>query len=148
MSYSTVIADTLAATLVRSAELNAHQLAGHVANLEFWLSEVRHCIDVISGYGERFEAMSAAQKAYVAERNTLEYHYRCQGYCEICAEGRTPTPPRRVPHGALRASLQGLRDAAYQLLVRCYHTGFIDETRLREGADSIGTGVDVRDLKR
>jgi len=148
MSYSTVVADTLAETLARFATLNPHQLSGHVANLEFWLSEVKHCVDVIDGYGRRFEAMKAAQEAYVAERHTLEYHYFCDGYCEICAQGQSPTPPRRVPHGALKTSLQALRDAAYHFLVRCYETGFIDESRLREAADSIGTGVDVRDLRR
>lgn len=148
MSYSTELAETLAKTLARFATLNAHQLTGHVANLGFWLAEVRHCIEVINGYSKRFDAMTGAQKAYVAERQTLEYHYICKDYCDICAKGQTPAPPRRVPHGALKTSLQALRDAAYHFLVRCYETGFIDEIRLREAADSIGTGVDLSDLKR
>jgi hypothetical protein len=148
MSYSTEISETLTTTLARFATLNPHQLSGHVANIDFWLSEVRHCIGVINGYSKRFEAMTAAQKEYVAERHTLEFHYICEDYCDICAKGHTPTLPRRVPHGALKSSLQTLRDAAYHFLLRCYETGLIDENRLREAADSIGTGVDVRDLNR
>jgi hypothetical protein len=148
MSYATEISKTLTETLARFATLNPHQLAGHVANMDFWLSEVRHCIEVLNGYGKRFEAMTAAQKEYVAEWNTLEYPYLCNDYCPICAKGQTPTPPRRVPHGALKDALQGLRDAAYRFLVRCYQVDFIDEARLRAAADSIGTGVDLSDLKR
>lgn len=149
MSYSTDIAKTLTETLARFATLNPHQLAGHVANLEFWLSEARHCIGVIDGYGKRFDAMTAGQKNYVAENHTLEYRNICGDFdCSICAEGRTPTLPHRVPHGALKNSLQALRDAAYHFLVRCYEAGFIDETSLREAADSIGTGIDLSDLKR
>lgn len=102
MSYSTVIADTLAETLARFATLNPHQRSGHAANLEFWLSEVRHGVEVIDGYGRRFEAMKAAQEAYGAERHTLEYHYICDGYCEICAEGwpRAATAMRSVGRGS------------------------------------------------
>lgn len=148
MSYATEISKALTETLARFATLNSHSLAGHVANMDFWLSEVRHCIEVINGYGNRFEAMTAAQKEYVTRNSTLVYHYICKDYCSICEQGRTPTLPRRVPHGALKSSLQELRDAAYHFLVRCYETGFIDETRLREAADSIGTGIDVSDLKR
>ena len=102
MSYSTEISKTLTETLARFATLNPHQLAGHVANIDFWLSEVRHCIEVINGYGKRFEAMTAAQKKYVAEKGTLVYHYICKDYCSICAQGRTPKLPYRVPHGTLK----------------------------------------------
>lgn len=148
MSYSTEIAEALTQTLARFATLNPHQLAGHVANLDFWLAETRHCVDVIEGYNKRFEGMKAAHVRYAAERQTLEYHYICEDYCPICGKGTPVAPPKRVPHGALNGALRELRDAAYHFLVRSYKAGFIDEARLREAADSIGTGVDVSDLQR
>ena len=148
MSYSTEISKTLTDTLARFATLNPHQLAGHVANLDFWLAEARHSVEVIEGYKKRFEAMKAAQMKYVAENHTLEYHYICKDYCPICAKGTPAAPPKRVPHGALNDALRALRDAAYQFLLQCYKTGFIDQARLRDAADSIGTGIDLRDLER
>jgi hypothetical protein len=148
MSYSTEISKKLTETLARFATLNPHQLAGHVANLDFWLAETRHCVEVIEGYKKRFEAMKAAQMEYVAEKHTLEYHYICKDYCPICAKGTPAAPPKRVPHGAMNDALQSLRDAAYHFLVQCYKAGFIDEVRLRKATDSVGTGVDVSDLER
>ena len=55
MSYSSQIADLLAAQLTKFVTLNRHQLAGQASNLDFWLLEVRHCLAVIDGYRERFE---------------------------------------------------------------------------------------------
>ena len=148
MSYPIEISKALTETLARFVSLNAHQLAGHAANLDFWLGEVKHCIEVIEGYRRRFEVMKAAQMAYVAEKRTMEFSYRCEGYCPICAEGESALPPRPIPEGQLREALRALRDAAYHFLVRCYRTDFFDETRLRQAADSVGTGIDVGDLKR
>jgi len=61
MSYSTGLAKILTNNLTRFATLNAHQLDGHAANLDFWLAESRHCIDVIDRYAKRFATMKAVQ---------------------------------------------------------------------------------------
>ena len=150
MSYSTELSKTLTETLDRFVTLNPHQLAGHAANLDFWLTEIRHCVEGIDGYRKRFEEMKAAQMEYVALKSTVESASgRCDGYCPICEEHRwsTPPSPKSVPHKELKDALRALRDTAYRFLVRCHKIGFIDEARLREAADSIGTGVDVSDLK-
>lgn len=42
MSFSTEMAGLVAGQLARFVTLNRHQLAGQVANLEFWLAQVRH----------------------------------------------------------------------------------------------------------
>jgi hypothetical protein len=148
VSYPVEISKTLVETLTRFVTLNPHQLAGHVANLDFWLAEVRHCIEVIDGYRKRFEAMKSAQRGYVAQKRTVEFSYRCEGYCPICAKGESALPPKPIPDSQLNEASRALRDAAYHFLVRCYKTGFIDEARLREAANSIDTGIDVGDLKR
>jgi len=148
MSYSTEISKILAETFGRFATLNSHQLAGHAVNLDFWLAETRHCFEVIEGYRRRFEAMTAAQTRYVAEKHTMEYRHTCQGFCPICDKGTPAEPPRRVPKEDLNNTLRELREAAYRFLVRCHKTGLIDETQFRQAADSIGTSVDVNDLGR
>jgi hypothetical protein len=73
MAYSTDIARILADQITRFASLNRHQLVGHVANLGFWMTEVRHCLDVIDGYGPRFEQMRAAPMKHVSEHGTVEF---------------------------------------------------------------------------
>ena len=93
MAYSSELTDLLTAQLKRFASLNRHQLAGHVANLDFWLGEARHCLDVIDGYWPRFRRLKAAQAAHVAGHGTIEYHL--DDPC--CTKGkphRRPSPTR------------------------------------------------------
>ena len=149
MSYTTEIADSLAENLERFATLNKHQLAGHVANIEFWLDEVRHCLSIIGGYSSRFSAMKAAQMKYVAEHDTRELSPTPSPWCSCCGpRTRTASLPARPPETEIKDARNRLRDSAYRFLVRCHKTGFIDEQTLRDAADSIGTGVDLADLVR
>src|SRR3954471_14676429 len=70
VSCSTDMAKLVAEQLSRFVTLNPHQLAGQVANLDFWLAEVRHALAAIEGYGMRFVRMEAAQEQYVAAHGT------------------------------------------------------------------------------
>jgi len=72
VAYSSDIAKTLTQQLTRFVTLNRHQLAGHVANLDFWMAEVRHCFEVIDGYGQRFNRMKKAEGKHVAEHHTIK----------------------------------------------------------------------------
>ena len=60
MSFSTKLAKLVADQLARFVTLNRHQLAGQVANLDFWLDQVRHGLAVVDGYGRRFQRLKAA----------------------------------------------------------------------------------------
>lgn len=73
MPYSSDVADLLARQLAKFATLNRHQLAGQVANLDFWLAEVRHGLGAIDGYGPRFERLKAAQSQHAQEHGTTEF---------------------------------------------------------------------------
>ena len=82
MSYTEDIARPLIETLSKTAGLPTFQLAGHVPNLAFWMSEVRHALAVIEGYPKRFENMVAAQNEFDANysdaakgRERHEYEY-------------------------------------------------------------------------
>src|SRR5262245_4297126 len=104
MSYSTAQAALLADQLERLATQAAHQIAGQVANLGFWLSEAEHVIRVIDEYPLRFQRQRDAQAAWVEAHGT-----RVSGYCVHCGGAcefgpRKPDPVRRVSHQELAAA--------------------------------------------
>src|SRR6201981_923543 len=114
MAYSIDIAKTLTDQITKFVTLNRHQLAGHVANLDFWAAEVRHCLDVIDGYNRRFEQMKAAQTKHTSEHGTVEFSFH-----DPCRPQKPAPPPRRVPGAELGEARRHLCDATYRFLVRC-----------------------------
>jgi hypothetical protein len=117
--------------LARFVTLNRHQLAGQVANLEFWLAQVRHALAVLDGYGVRFVRMYGAQEQYVAAHGTTEpgVDYPTK---------QKASPPRRIPDRELRKSRRALIDAASRFLQRCRGDGLITESQLSEARESLG----------
>src|SRR4026207_761116 len=73
MTYTVEIADAVAGTVGRFESLNAYQLAGHVANLDFWQSQVRHALAAIDGYDTRQHVREGAQKKYIGEHDTRRF---------------------------------------------------------------------------
>ncbi len=130
MSFATDLAKLVDYQLWRFTKVNKYQLAGQAANIDFWLAQVRHCFEVIDGYGERFQRLKNAEADYFAKH---------------------PDPrlklPRRVPPQALREARRCLGDAAWFFLLRCYHEGFIGEPRLRQACAEVGIAVDPTELK-
>jgi hypothetical protein len=143
VAYSTDLTNLLTVQLTKFATLNRHQLAGHVANLDFWLAETRHCLDVLDDYRPRFERLKAAQAAHVARHRTVEFDPG-----DPCCTERGPTQPRPLPEHELKGARRAVRDAAYRLLVRCFNENMIDESALRQGCEGLGIGVEATDLKR
>jgi hypothetical protein len=143
MSYSIEIGNILTDQLRRFATRNRHQLVGHVANLDFWVAEVRHCLDVLDGYTARFERMKAAQEEYVSEHGTIEYDLNdpCCIWGRAAAPARTPAAERKKARGSLC-------EATYRFLVRCFREGMIDEAVLRRNCNTLGIGIEATDLKR
>jgi hypothetical protein len=141
VSYSTEIAKLLADQLTKFATLTRHQLAEQVANLDFWLAEVRHCLEVIDGYRARFQRLKAALTRYVAEHDTVQF-----APDDPCIRW-SPTPPRRVPAEALGEARRSVGDAAYRFLVRCFREGLIEASAVRQACDSLGIGVEACDLR-
>lgn len=113
--------------LSRFATLNPHQLAGQAANLDFWLSQVRHALDVLDGYGVRFVRMEAAQEHHVDTHPSSG-----------------AVPPRRVPDRELRKARRELTEHAYRFLARCLKEGLIPEPQLQAACTSLGLTVDGR----
>ncbi len=142
MSYSTDIADVLTRQLQKLATLNKHQLAGQLANLDFWLDEVRHCLGVIDGYPARFMQLRSAQTEHVRQHHTVEF-----AMFDPCCTQRRAEPPRRVQEADLKTARRSLCDAFYALLVRLYRADFIDEKKLENLCESIGVRVDPSDRR-
>jgi hypothetical protein len=141
MSFSENMAKVVADQLARFVTLNRHQLAGHVANLDFWIAQARHALDVIDRYEERFRRLKAAQSAYVAEHQTMTYR-RTDPEIRWAADS-----PRRVAHAALREARRSVTEATYRFLVRCCYDGLIPESRLRAICNSLDIGVEASDLR-
>jgi hypothetical protein len=143
MAYSNDIANLLTAQITKFVTLNRHQLAGHVANLDFWVDEVRHCLDVIDGYNRRLEQMKAGQKKHVSEHGTVEFSLD-----DPCCTQRPASRPTRVPDSMLADSKRNLCDATYRFLVRCFKERLVNEEMLRGTCDSLDIGVEASDLRQ
>jgi hypothetical protein len=142
MSFSTEIAKLVTNQLSRFVTLNRHELAGQVANLDFWLGEVRHALEVLDGYGQRFQKLKSGQAKYVSEHNTIQYHLDDPS----CTYDKTWTP-QRVPDTELKVARRSMTEAAYRFLVRCLNDGLIPESGVRDACASLGIGVDASDLR-
>ncbi len=142
MAFSSDMAKLVADQLSRFVTLNQHQLAGQAANLDFWLGQVRNGLEVIDGYGKRFQRLRAGQSRHVADHHTTEFSL--DDPC--CTQGK-PAPPRKVPDSELRDARTALCDAARRFLVRCCNEGFIEESVLRRACADLGIGVDSVELR-
>ena len=141
MSFSENLSKVVTDQLTRFVTLNRHQLAGHMANLEFWLDQVRHVLAVIDGYQERFRALKAGQTEYVLQHQTTNF------LPDDPDIQWTPALPQRVSDQSLREARRNVVDSTYQFLMRLYHDGFIHEARLRSLCRNLNIGIDPLELK-
>ncbi len=142
MSFSENMAKVVADQLARFVTLNRHQLAGHVANLRFWIAQARHALEVIDGYQERFRLLKAGQADCVAAHQTMVY-----SPVDPDIAG-PPDPPRRVPSASLRHARRSVVEATYKLLLRLYRDGLISESQVRSLCGDLEISIDPADMRR
>ena len=95
MSYSTDIAKLVAGQLSRFVTLNRHQLAGQVANLDFWLAQVPPTPSRGStGTTRGSVRLHAAQEHYVGQHGTTEFVLGRRGLALRGPRLATCAPPR------------------------------------------------------
>jgi len=137
MSYVEDITEPLINTLTHTGGLPARQLAGHAANLEFWVREVRHAFDVIDGYGERFTRLQVAERA-ATERFGPEWH--------------PFQSDKLIRPGINDYELKELRgrliDSISLVFRRCYKEGFVTEADLVQFANRLGLDIGDLNLKK
>lgn len=97
-------AELIADQIGRFATQHLHQLAGHHANLAFWLQEAEAAVRTIDEYQLRFRLLRDAQLSWVREHKTKITHFCpiCRGRCEF--DPQTPDRPHRTPSEDLDAA--------------------------------------------
>ena len=145
--YSIARAELIAEQIGRFATQHLHQLAGHHANLGFWIAEAAAAVRTIDDYQRRFRQLRDAQLAWVGEHGTKVTRNCpvCRGPCEFGPQ--TPDRPQRVPSEDLNAAREALRRAVRQFLVRLHRAGFMSEKEVREAAESVGASIEIEDLE-
>jgi len=133
MSFTTDMAGLVADQLARFVTLSPHQLAGQVANLDFWLDQVRHALGGIDGYGVRYTRMDGAQEQYVAAHGTTKSEMGPAGVTE-----RKPPTPRRIPDRELQKARRALVEAVSRFLERCRREDLISESQWSEACKGLG----------
>jgi hypothetical protein len=146
--YTLQIASLVAKQLQKFSTCSAYHLAGHLENLDFWLSEASRVVRVIDDYSARFVRLRDAQVGFVESHRATESPWcpYCSGACEFGPF--VPSPPQRIPTSELESARRAVRDATYAFLLRCFRAGGIDQARLRAGCDQVGTSVDMADVEK
>jgi hypothetical protein len=123
VAYVERISKPLVETLKHLAALPVNQLAGHAANLDFWIREANHCLSVIDGYQDRFDRLRKAQAEYEKQHRVVS----------------TSVPLRR---GAQHHNRQELRQAVCvvveRFLVRCHRENLLSEKELPSALRTLG----------
>jgi hypothetical protein len=132
MPYVDDVTEPLIETLAHTSGLPKNQLAGHMANLDFWVSEVAHALEVIDGYPERFKRLKRGQSEY-QQRHGEHFHHS--------------SPPNvGIRDDELRDLRRRLMETVTRLLARCHKEDLISEIELDRVCRQVG--LDVRDLTR
>jgi hypothetical protein len=125
MPYIEDICNPLVKVLRHTAGLPAHQLAGHAANIEFWVAEAVHRLAVIDGYHRRFDALKSAQEAYQREHGVIP----------------DAMPLTRSTQDQDRKELRReVVESAARLLSRCVEIGVLGELRAGQLRDRLSGG--------
>lgn len=151
--YTTERAHLIAEQLRKFTSGYAHHVAGHFANMDFWLDEAEGALRAIDGHSERFDALKAGQAAWVERHATEvpvgEFCARCGGECEF-SDGSTVRPPAPWNRATSekRDARRELVDAAYYFLARCCRMRLLSERDMRTQCDRLGTSIDPEDIRR
>lgn len=125
MAYIEEICTPMITVLRHTAGLPVHQLAGHAANIDFWVAEVSHRLDVIDGYQRRFDTLRSTQESYQALHGIPS----------------TSMPLTRSTQDQLRKQLRReLVDVMAQLLHRCVEAEVLEEPRASELRERLAVG--------
>ena len=146
MIYSIEKANLTSEQLRKFKDCFAHQLAGHNANIRFWINEVKESLIVLDNYNNRFYAMRDGQLAWIENHGEPIHEYCpiCQGKCEF--SNGIPTLPTRIESSLLKETRKNLVNSAYYFLVKSYNSKLMDLKALENYCAEVGTSIDPKDL--
>jgi len=129
-NYFYNLGESLARVLDGASRSQPEMLAGYMANIEFWLAEYQHVVDLSNGYEARFAAMKLARDAYRAEHGSP--HNRDD--CGFPREDLTPGDP---PHDR-RVMLNRCRDLLGKMTERALKLDIVDFAQHDEIMERLG----------
>jgi hypothetical protein len=123
--YMTAICEPLIRFLEHAARVPDFYLAGHAANLDFWVGEVRHRLTVLDTYSQRLDRMKQGRQAFEKRH----------GQFQLGANKRTLPDDERMQ---LRLRLC---EAAQRFLRRCHQEDLLTAAKLTEVAAELGLAM-------
>ena len=147
MNYSLDRALLLAEQLRQLATRQAFALAGHHANLAFWLAETEQAIATVDGYQERWRRQRDAQAEWVRLHGT-----RFDGPCDCCGGRcelgkRAPAAPLRTAGEDLDEARSQVRAAFLAFLLRLHRFRLLEGEEVRALALRVKAPFDSEDLR-
>ncbi len=153
MAYTIEIADAVAKTVGKFASLNAYQPAGHIANLEFWQTQVKHALVVIDGYDRRQSVRVRAQQQHIGQHDTRRFDTeQMKNYREFpddpSEDLRSATPDRyTIDKEALKSKRRELADAFYHFVRRSNIEGLLSKEAAKQTLGDCGIGIEPGDFR-
>lgn len=151
MAYTLDIADAVQATVGKFVTLNTYQVAGHVANLEFWKVQVKHALVMLDGYDERQRVREHAQREYIRTHDTRQFfpgdlplH---QDYPEHYPLHRAAPDRHRIDVATLQSRRREIADGFYRFLRRCHTEGLLSGELAKQILDECGIGLEPGDFR-
>lgn len=136
MSFSQSLCVLVADQLDSFAKLRNYHLAGHLPNLDFWLSQVRNALAVLDGYGFRFENLKAAQNEYVRQHQIRIPNRIDPLLMDI------PSGPTRIPSHELNQARRRLITATARFLDCLVREEFMTGEQRRQVCLELGIDTD------
>ncbi len=117
MSYVDDVCYALVRVLDHAVVHKDVRLAGYAANLDFWVEEIRHCLDCLAGYERRHARLVEERREFAAKRRI---------------ELDPVLTTRTTTDAELRKLELRLTSAAQRFLKLCCEHGYIDHERQQE----------------
>jgi hypothetical protein len=151
MAYSLDIADAVSRTVGKFATLNNYQLAGHVANLDFLIRQVKNALDAVDGYSKRQRTLEQAQKKYIDAHDTrrfskeqMELH---REFPDEPLPSKVTTDRWRIDSETLKTKRREVVDSFYRFLLRCHKEELIRDEDARRALSECGIGIEPGDFR-
>ena len=129
MSYVDDVCYSLIRVLDHASLHSDVRLAGYAPNLDFWVEEVRHCLDCLAGYDARQTKLIDARQRYAAEHN-------------LDLEPALITPS--TTDNELRKLEMRLKSSSQKFLKLCCKHQYIDFKRQKEIEQLLGIRINYK----
>ena len=133
-AYMQEIAEPLIRVLNYAAGLRRDLLAQYVANVEFWVEETKHRLQVIDTYPSRLRRMRTVHRVNV------NYHWD-----EEHGHSMSPRPTKSIDDTERSALRREICESARRFLNRSFRESLIDREMLQSHFESLGLPAPGRD---